>query len=205
MGIGTPDPADDPGQSSEERWSMVHSLTKGDTIRLNGQERSVIVSKIDRQANEEGLTRVSLEGVEREYTISTMNGTIHAPLITWPSAAHSTIVHQIRPAGETIISTTRVSDISTIPVGGDHMAEDLEQPTGQSHHSDIDKTTIIGSCPLCNSVVVADRQRAICVACRSWCWIDQWDGHYDQPSNHTRLPKKVANLETVQLTLDEDW
>jgi ribosomal protein S27AE len=38
----------------------------------------------------------------------------------------------------------------------------------------LDITRLLGSCPICNSVVSSDSQRAVCRKCGAWCWIERW-------------------------------
>lgn len=170
MASETP-PSDNPEQSPERRWQLVQTLSKGDEVLINEREHRLTVCEITRESESGAMTQATLVGNGTEYTITTTEETT-TPMITWPSATHTRPIQKIQAADTTILSTTRASDL--LPSIQSHSdSVDIDR-RGQSS-VEVDITRIIGSCPVCDSVVVTDRFRAVCRACEMWCWIEQWE------------------------------
>lgn len=204
MGTDAPDSNDSPNQSPEERRKIVQSLVKGDDILLNRRERSLTVCDVARKAKDGNLTQVTLAGNGTEYTLLVANKFQQIPTITWPSATHSHPVIRIEPASDTIISTARVPDLYPTLVQPSNRVEiDYEPRNEPTLASGTEQTTIIGSCPQCNSIVVSDKLRAICSTCRAWCWIERWERYYAALDTQSEADDKATNLQTYQQTLDE--
>ena len=176
-------PNDDADQPPEQLRAFVQTLDPGDEVLINKRENGLVVTDFIPQIEDDSVIRITLTGNGTTYTM-TLCEDAAVPVLTWPSAAHSHPVHEIRPANTTILSTDTVSEyFSLIPMPSERLEATQEQ---QSWEGDIDLSRILGSCPNCGSAVVADQQRALCRACGSWCWKKQWDAYVNSEETGTK-------------------
>ena len=170
MSSGPSNPDEPSKQSLLQRWKFVISLSEGDEVLVNDREHRLVVHEISQQGDSSAATHhTTLVGNGTEYTmIATDYPAI--PMITWPSATHTRPVQEIRPAGTTILSTTYASEILTQTLS---WTESVDKKQDQLPEQ-LDITRLLGSCPICNSMVSSDSQRAVCLNCGAWCWIEHW-------------------------------
>lgn len=162
-------PDEPSNQSLLQRWKFVRSLSDGDEIFINNHEQSLTVCGISNRRESGTTTRVTLVGNGTEYTVITTDYP-SIPVITWPSAAHTRTVQEIRPAGTTILSTTHASEILTETLAWTESVDKKQEQVPEQ----LDITRLLGSCPICDSMVTSDTQRAVCRNCEAWCWIEHW-------------------------------
>ena len=169
MSSDTSNPDEPPNQSLLQRWKFVKSLSEGDEIFVNDREQSLTVRDGTQRKDSGAKACATLVGNGTKYT---MTATDHPsiPTITWPSATHTRPVQEIRPAGTTILSTTHASEILTQTLS---WTDSFDKKQDQLPEQ-LDITRLLGSCPICNSMVSSDSQRAVCLNCGAWCWIERW-------------------------------
>lgn len=162
-------PDEPPNQSLLQRWKFVISLNEGDEVLVNDREQRLVVRKISQREDSSAATHTTLVGNGTEYTLI---ATDHpsTPTITWPSVTHTRPVQEIRPAGTTILSTTRASDILTETLAWTESVDKKQEQLPEQ----LDITRLLGNCPICSSMVSSDTQRAVCRKCGAWCWIEHW-------------------------------
>ncbi len=169
MSSDAPNPDEPPKQSLLQRWEFVKSLSEGDEIFVNDREQSLTVRDASQPKNSGTTTHTTLVGNGTEYTmIATDYPSI--PMITWPSAAHTRPAQEIRPAGTTILSTSRTSEILTQTLSWTESVDKKQEQLPEQ----LDITRLLGPCPICDSMVSSDSQRAVCRKCGAWCWIEHW-------------------------------
>jgi|AntDeeMinimDraft_5_1070356.scaffolds.fasta_scaffold00990_18 hypothetical protein len=169
MSSNSSNPDESPNQSLLQRWKFVISLSEGDEVLVNDREQRLVVREISQREDSSAATHTTLVGNGTEYTMIATDYP-NVPMITWPSAAHTRPVQEIRPAGTTILSTTRASDVLTQTLS---LAESVDKKQEQLSKQ-LDITRLLGSCPICDSMVTSDTQRAVCRKCGAWCWIEHW-------------------------------
>jgi hypothetical protein len=162
---------DEMGQSPADCWETVQVLREGDTVLINHRDRPLTIHDVIQRDDGETVKRVLLTGNETEYSITAAKEP-STPFITWPAAPHGRPVQRISAAESTILSTVRAQD--TLPQSG---LQTNRVDTGAQPPSsyEIALTQIVGSCPICDSLVVADQLRVVCQGCGQWCWIEQWE------------------------------
>lgn len=169
MSSDAPNPDEPPKQSLLLRWEFVRSLSEGNEIFVNDREQSLTVRDVSQRKDSGTTTRTTLITNGTEYTlIATDYPSI--PMITWPSAAHTRPVQEIRPAGTTILSTTCASDILTETLAWTESVDKKQEQLPEQ----LDITRLLGTCPVCDSMVTSNAQRAVCQNCGGWCWIEHW-------------------------------
>lgn len=169
MSSDAPNPDEPPKQSLLQRWKFVKSLSQGDEVLINNREQSLTVRDVSQREDSGAKTCATLVGNGTKYTM-TVTDHPSIPTITWPSAAHTRPVQVIRPAGTTILSTTRASDILTQTLSWTDSVDKKQEQLPEK----LDITRLLGSCPICDSMVISDTQRAVCRKCGAWCWIEHW-------------------------------
>lgn len=169
MSSDAPNPDEPPNQSLLQRWKLVRSLREGDEVLVNEREQSLTVHEVSQRKDSDAKTRATLVGDGTEYTMITTDYP-SIPMITWPSVSHTRPVQKIRPAGTTIFSTIRASDILTQTLSWTESVDKKQEQLPEQ----LDITRLLGSCPACDSMVTSDSQRAVCRGCGAWCWIDRW-------------------------------
>ena len=169
MSSDAPNPDEPPKQSLLQRWKFVKSLSEGDEVLVNDREQSLTVREVSQRKDSGTTTHTTLVGNGTEYTMIAADYP-RIPMITWPSAAHTRPVQEIRPAGTTILSTTRASDILTQTLSWTDSVDKKQESLSEQ----LDITRLLGSCPICDSMVSSDTQRAVCRNCGAWCWIERW-------------------------------
>ncbi len=179
-------PNDDANQPPKQRWALARSLNPGEEVIVNGRDEILVVAEVTRRTSGDSVTRITLTGSGTTYTI-TLAEEAAVPVLTWPSAAHSHPVQEIRAVGTTILSTGTVSDLLPSITGCSEHVD--TEPKKQSWEGAVDLTRLLGSCPLCGSVVVKDQQRALCRACGSWSWIEQWEAFDESSREAHKLPE----------------
>ncbi len=162
---------DELGQSPEECWKTIQVLRSGDDVLINHREQPLTVRNVVQRDDGETVQRITLSGNGTEYTITAAKEP-NTPFITCPSSPHSRPVQKISAAGSTILSTVHVVDLWP-HIEAHTSCVETEAEAASSY--EIDLTQILGECPICESMVVADRTRAICRGCNQWIWLDQWE------------------------------
>jgi hypothetical protein len=176
-------PNDDSDRPPGQLRAFVQSLEPGDEVLINRRDNRLVVTDFSPQIGDDSVTRITLTGNGTTYTM-TLCEDVAVPVLTWPSAAHSHPVQEIRPANTTILSTDTVSEFfPSIPMSSEKVEATQEE---QSWEGDIDLSRILGSCPNCDSIVVEDQWRAFCRTCGSWCWREQWDAYVNSEETGTK-------------------
>lgn len=162
---------DEMGQSPADCWETVQVLREGDTVLINHRDRSLTIHDVIQRDDGDTVKRVLLTGNGTEYSITAAKEP-STPFITWPAAPHGRPVQRIRAAESTILSTVRARD-TLLQIGLQKDSVDTGVQSSSGH--EIALTQILGSCPICDSLVVADQLRAVCHRCSRWCWVEQWE------------------------------
>lgn len=169
MSSDSSNPDEPPNQSLLQRWKFVKSLNEGDEIFVNDREQSLTVRDVSQRKDSGVKTCATLVGNGTKYTM-TVTDHPSIPTITWPSAAHTRPVQEIRPGGTTILSTICASEILTQTLSWTESVDKKQEQLPEQ----LDITRLLGTCPICDSMVTSDSQRAVCRKCGTWCWIEHW-------------------------------
>lgn len=201
----------DPEDSISEIWEATHALQKGHTITLNNATKlEYEVTDINENASKGNTRQISLQSTtdSTKACLTVSNTETKRPMLSWPESEEITLVTQLSPTQDTIISTKSIPNI--VPKA----TKEFNNPESQEGLTVQGDTHVIGVCPDCDSAVIEYTDnasqtpdnnentepdlhpRAVCIGCREWCYLDEWRQFNDDRED-------IQDIDTTQQTLTE--